>query len=90
MAEEFLDQKIHRYIFKRWHFFMPQEPPPNSPQKTTNSPRFHHKKPSKKRINMRKPPVKMRNHHAQKNPHQPSSKNWQLGLSPVVVQKKAP
>jgi hypothetical protein len=60
MGEEPTTDKSTEIFSKTDIFFVPQKPPPNSPQKTSNSPRFHHKKPSKKRTNTRNPPVKMR------------------------------
>jgi hypothetical protein len=85
MDEESHHKKSTEIFSKSDIFSVPQEAPGNSPQKATNSPRFHHKKPSKKRTNMRNPPVKMRNHHAKKNPAPTLIHNWQLGLSPVVA-----
>jgi hypothetical protein len=51
-------QKIHRNIFRKWHFLSREKPPHKTPQKTTHSPQIHHKKPPRKHTKSPKPPVK--------------------------------
>jgi hypothetical protein len=51
-------ENSQEYFQKDDIFLEPEKQPPNHHRKTITSPRFHHKKPSKKRTKTRNPPVK--------------------------------